>query len=145
MDRQYCTFTLDGHYFGVEVMAVQEIIRAQEITVVPGAPPVIAGLINLRGQIVTAIDLRLRLGLAPLSEDFIHTNVVIQTDDGPVALLVDEIGDVVVADEGVFERPPETLGASARDLIVGAYKLDGRLLLVLDVVEAVHHRFLKAA
>ena len=136
-EHQYCTFLLDGHYFGVDVLRVQEIIRYQEMTRVPLAPPVVRGLINLRGQIVTAIDLRRRLELPDRPEGQVPVNVVIQTDDGAVSLLVDEIGDVLEVSEKAFERPPETLHGTARELIRGAYKLDGRLLLILDTARAV--------
>src|SRR6478672_4930733 len=122
--HQYCTFFVDGHYFGLDVLKVQEIIRYQEMTRVPLAPPEVRGLINLRGQIVTALDLR------PL-------NVVVRTDDGAVSLLVDEIGDVLEVSEELFERPPETLKGTARELIRGAYKLPDRLLLILDTERTV--------
>jgi purine-binding chemotaxis protein CheW len=137
-DRQYCTFFLDGHYFGIDVLQVQEVIRYQEMTRVPLAPAVVRGLINLRGQIVTAIDLRRRLDLPDRPAGERPVNVVVQTDDGPVSLLVDEIGDVLRVPEGAFERPPETLRGAARELIRGAYKLDGRLLLILDTERAVN-------
>ena len=131
-DRQYCTFYLAGHYFGVDVLKVQEVIRTQEMTRVPLAPPVVRGLINLRGQIVTALDLRRRLELDERPADQLPVNVVVRTDDGAVSLLVDEIGDVLKVPESVFERPPETLTGTARELIRGAYKLNDRLLLLLD-------------
>jgi purine-binding chemotaxis protein CheW len=136
-DQQYCTFFLDGHYFGIPVVEVQEVIRYQEMTSVPLAPAVISGLINLRGQIVTAMDLRVRLDLPPRPEDALPMNVVIRTDDGWLSLVVDQISDVVEVDEVAFERPPETLSGVARSLIKGAYKLNGRLLLVLDTAKAV--------
>lgn len=136
-DRQYCTFTLDGLYFGVEVHKVQEVIRHQVMTPVPLAPDVIGGLINLRGQIVTAVDLRRRLKLRPRPEGQLPMNVVMRTDDEAVSLLVDEIGEVVDVDDATFEAPPETLDGVARELITGAYKLAGRLLLVLDTERAV--------
>ena len=131
--RQFCTFLLDGLYFGVEVHKVQEVIRYQEMTRVPLASRVIQGLINLRGQIVTAIDLRRRLELRERPQELQPMNVVVRTDDGPTSLLVDSIGDVVEVPEEAFERPPETLRGVARELIRGAYKLRDRLLLVLDV------------
>src|SRR5713101_5028768 len=108
-ENQYCTFYLDGHYFGLDVLKVQEIIRYQAMTRVPLASPVVRGLINLRGQIVTAIDLRRRLRLQDLPADRLPMNVVVRRDDGPVSLLVDEIGDVLEVSEEVFESPPETL------------------------------------
>lgn len=135
--QQLCTFFLDDLYFGVEVQKVQEVIRYQEMTRVPLAQPVVRGLINLRGQIVTAIDMRRRLGLPALAADQLPMNVVIRTDDGPVSLLVDEIGDVLEVDQDSYDPPPETLRGATRDLIKGAYKLNGRLLLTLDSDRAV--------
>ena len=135
--QQFCTFYLDGLFFGVEVQKVQEVIRYQEMTRVPLASRVISGLINLRGQIVTAIDLRRRLGLAERPADKLPMNVVVRSDEGAVSLLVDEIGDVQEVQEELFERPPETLQGEARNLIRGTYKLENRLLLVLDTELAV--------
>src|SRR5262249_32926835 len=132
VEHQFCTFIVDGLYFGLDVLRVQEIIRYQEMTRVPLAPPVVRGLINLRGQIVTAIDLRRRLELRERPADQLPLNVVVQTDGGAVSLLVDEIGDVLEVSEAAFERPPETFRGAARALIQGAYKLKDRLLLVLD-------------
>src|SRR5687768_6737414 len=137
-ERLYCTFLLAGDHFGIDALKVQEIIRYQEMTRVPLAPPVVRGLINLRGQIVTAIDLRRRLELPDRPADQIPVNVVVQTDDGAVSLLVDEIGDVLEVPERAFERPPETLHGTARELIRGAYKLDDRLLLILDTARTVN-------
>ena len=136
--RQFCTFFLGEHYFGIDVLKVQEIIRYQSMTRVPLAPPVVRGLINLRGQIVTAIDLRRRLELPERSADSLPVNVVVHTDDGAVSLLVDEIGDVLQVEESTFERTPETLRGAARELIRGAYKLENRLLLILDAETTVN-------
>jgi purine-binding chemotaxis protein CheW len=137
-EHQYCTFYLDGHYFGLDVLKVQEIIRYQEMTRVPLASPMVRGLINLRGQIVTAIDLRRRLEMNDRPADQLPVNVVVQTDDGAVSLLVDEIGDVLEVNEKVFERPPDTLAGTSRELIRGAYKLADRLLLILDTERTVN-------
>jgi purine-binding chemotaxis protein CheW len=135
--HQFCTFYLAGHYFGVDVLKVQEVIRYQEMTRVPLAPSVVRGLINLRGQIVMAIDLRRRLELNERPADQLPVNVVVHTDDGAVSLLVDEIGDVLEVSEKSFEGPPETLKGTARELICGAYKLKDCLLLVLDTERTV--------
>jgi len=134
---QFCTFYVRGLFLGLEVTCIQEVIRYQPLTVVPLTPPVIAGLMNLRGQIVTAIDLRHRLGLPPRDAGERPLNVVVRTPDGVVSLLVDEIGDVIPVAAAAFEPPPETLRGPARGLIRGAYKLDGRLLLILDTDRAV--------
>lgn len=130
--RQLCTFSLGDLLFGVDVTNVQEVIRYQEMTCVPLAPAIIRGLINLRGQIVTAIEMRARLGL-PEREGALPMNVVVRTSDGVVSLLVDEIGDVLEVEERVFERPPETMSGTFRELVSGVYKLDRQLLLLLDV------------
>ena len=137
MSRQLATFVLDGARYGVDVLKVQEALRSQVRTPVPLAPAGVAGLVNLRGQVVLTIDLRVRLGLAPLAADAEPMMVVVQVGGEPVSLLVDEIGDVLDVDEDRFEAPPDTLAPGLRDLIVGAYKLDDRLLLALDVPRAV--------
>src|SRR5690348_9690850 len=117
--RQFSTFVVDGYLFGVPVIHVQEVIRHQEMTTVPLAPEVVGGLINLRGQIVMAIDLRRRLDFPDRSEGELPMNVVVKTEDGAVSLLVDKIGDVVEIDEDSFEMPPDTLEGVARELING--------------------------
>lgn len=134
---QLCTFFVHGRFFGVDVTRVQEVIRYQEMTRVPLASRVIRGLINLRGQIVTAIDMRARLLLPARGGDELPTNVVVRTDEGAVSLLVDEIGDVVEVEASSFEPLPETLDATAREVIGGVYKLQDQLLLVLDTERAV--------
>lgn len=136
-NQQFCTFYLNDLFFGVEVEKVQEVIRFQETTRVPLAPGIIGGLINLRGQIVTALDLRKRLELPERREQEVPMNVVIRTDEGALSLLVDEIGDVVEVQQSEFESVPDTLGGTARELIRGAFKLKDRLLLLLDTDKAV--------
>jgi purine-binding chemotaxis protein CheW len=132
-EQQFCTFFLDSLFLGVEVQRVQEVLREQEMTHVPLAPPVVRGLINLRGQIVTAIDLRRRLELPPRAPDQLSMNVVVRTDDGAVSLVVDEIGDVLNVPMTTFEPAPETVTGVARQLVRGIHKLDQRLLLILDI------------
>jgi purine-binding chemotaxis protein CheW len=131
--KRLATFTVDGRYLGVDVTRVQEVLRPQVLTRVPLAPPRIAGLINLRGEIVTAFDLREALGRRPRGPEERPMNVVVTTEDSPVSMLVDAVSDVLELDEDAFEQPPSTLRGAARDLILGAYKLDGRLLLELDL------------
>lgn len=130
--RQLCTFRIDGLLFGVEVTHVQEVLRAQVMTPVPLANAAVRGLINLRGQIVTALDLRHRLGLGPLPASCEPVNIVVRVDGGVVSLLVDEIGDVLDLPTSSFEPAPDTLAASSRELIQGVFKLSPDLLLVLD-------------
>jgi purine-binding chemotaxis protein CheW len=134
---QFSTFFVADLFFGVDVLRVQEVLRFQQMTPVPQAPEVVEGLINLRGQIVTAIDMRRRLGLPPRAEGETPMNIVVSTEDGAVSLLVDEIGDVLDVDAATWERPPENLDHTARELIRGVYKLKDRLLLVLDAERTV--------
>jgi len=103
------------------------------MTEIPMAPPAVAGLINLRGQIVTAIDLRTVVGLPALPDDAEPPmNMVVHTEGGAVSLLVDQIGDVLTMDPSDFEAPPETLPPSTLERVTGIYKLENELLLVLD-------------
>jgi purine-binding chemotaxis protein CheW len=129
--KQLCTFYAAGGFFGIPVEQVQEVVRPQPITPVPLAPKVVRGLINLRGQILTAVDLRYRLGLGEPGDAKTLMNVVVRTGDSPVSFLVDEIGEVVEVQEDTFESPPDTLQGNMRELIEGAYKLENRLLLAL--------------
>lgn len=130
--QQFCTFYLDGHYFGVPVQQVQEVLRYQEMTEVPFVSRVVRGLINLRGQIITAVDLRRQLGMSDLPKNQKPMNVIMRSDDGAFSLLVDEIGDVIEVEADTFERPPDTLQGVARGMLRGVHKLPTRLLLVLD-------------
>jgi purine-binding chemotaxis protein CheW len=134
---QFSTFFVADLFFGVDVLNVQEVLRFQPMTPVPQAPGVIEGLINLRGQIVTAIDMRRRLRLPPRGGEKSPMNIVVRTSDGAVSLLVDEIGDVLDMDAATYERTPENLDPAARELIRGVYKLKDRLLLVLDAERTV--------
>ena len=135
--KRLATFTVDGRFLGVDVTRVREVLRPQELTRVPLAPPQIAGLINLRGEIVTAFDLRVSLGRRQRAHDQRPMNVVVTTEHGAVSMLVDSVSDVLEVDEDALERAPSTLRGAARDLILGAYKLDGRLLLELDLDAAI--------
>jgi len=135
--RQFCTFYVNQQCYGIDVLHVQEIVRNQPVTRVPLADPMVRGLMNLRGQIVTAIDMRRRLDLPERGEQGDPVNVVLHAGDGAVALLVDEIGDVVEVDDQHFEPPPETLRGPTRDLIEGACKLPGELLVVINPLQIV--------
>jgi len=135
--ERFCTFFLDAHVYGTPVAMVQEVMQHVEMTRVPLASEVVRGLINLRGQIVPAIDLRRRLGLPALAAGQVPMNVVVRTNEGLVSLLVDEIGDVIAVHEDALEAPPATLEGFARDVVQRVYKLPGRLLLVLDIERTV--------
>lgn len=133
---QYCTFFVSDLYFGIDVRRVQEVLRMQEITPVPRSPHVIAGLINLRGQIVPAVDMRRRLGLADRPAEAEPMNMVVRTEEGAASLLVDEIGDVLDVDGASFEPVPDNVAPAQRDLIHTVCKLRDRLLLILDAEKA---------
>lgn len=139
--RQYCTFRLAQYLCGVDVLAVHEILRHQPMTHIPLAPPVVKGLINLRGQIITALDMRTRLGFPAREDGRPPVNIVVGTgsgeDEATAALLVDEIGDVIHIDPANCEPPPDTIRGQVRDLITQVCKLDKGLLLILDVAKAV--------
>ena len=129
---QLSTFHVGKYLFGVDVSLVQEVVRLQLMTPVPLASPEIAGLINLRGEVLTAIDLRARLGLPPADSTREPVNVVVRVDDEPVSLLVDEIGGVLEVSQVPFEQTPSTVDERVRDLLLGAYTLPERLLLALN-------------
>ena len=135
--RQFATFEVADQLFGVEVDTVQEVLSYNEYTPVPLAPPAVGGLFNLRGQVIAAVDLRVQLGLARQAMTGPVMNVILRGDGEPVSLLVDRIGEVVDLDDEAFEGPPDTLSGPTRDLVTGTFKMDGRLMLALDVNQAV--------
>jgi purine-binding chemotaxis protein CheW len=140
---QLCTFLVDDLTFGVDVQDVQEVIRFQRVTPVPLADYALRGLINLRGHVVPAIDLRRRLHLPDRDEDQdqdqdqLPINMVVRTNDGLVSLLVDEIVDVVEVDPNMYEPRPEAVCGPVWHLIDSIYRLPERLLLVLETERAV--------
>lgn len=132
-DPQVCTFAIDDQWFGVPITDVQEVMRAQPMTKVPRAPPAISGLIHLRGQIVTAVDLRIRLGMPPRADTADRLNVLVRDGEGVVSLVVDRIGDVLELPGQTFERTPDAVASVFGDVVTGIYKLKDTLLLMLDV------------
>jgi len=132
-----CTFLLDGRTFALPVTEVREVVKDLETTPVPLAPAAILGLVHLRGQIATVVDLRRRLDLAPRDPEEPHVNVVVQGADGLVCLPVDDVGDVIDVPEDAVERPPDTLRPSVRDLVRSICKFHDELVLLLDTARAV--------
>lgn len=130
--RMYASCRVGHLLVGVDVDAVQEVTAGGELTPVPLAPPVVRGLLNLRGQIVTAIDLRRSLQLADRPVGQPALNLILRAEGGAVGLVVDAVGDVLDVRDDDFEEPPGTVSGHLRDLITGIYKLDRGLLLVLD-------------
>lgn len=130
--QRYSTFFLNGICFGVRVEKVQEVMEFQNITSVPLAPPVLPGIINLRGQILTTFDLKTRLSLSASEIAGQSMMMVVQTSEGPMNLVVDKIGPVLDVDPDLFEPPMETLKPAVRAVTTHVCKLEGQLLLVLD-------------
>lgn len=140
-EKRYASCRVGHLLVGVPVDAVQEVTASAELTPVPLAPSIVSGLMNLRGRIITAIDLRRSLHLADRPADQPPVNLILRTDGGSIGLQVDAVGDVLDVHEDDFEPPPRTLRGQLRELITGAYKLERGLLLVLNterVVEESH-------
>lgn len=132
MPERVASFRLGEDWFGLDVLRVQEVMTPVTRTPVPRAPGYVLGLINMRGLILTSISLRVRLGLDLAAGDD-HMNVVVRTNDGPVCLVVDEIGDVIETSIGKQEARPPTVVAVAQEYITGVLRLEARLITLLDV------------
>ncbi len=144
-DRLFCTFRLDDHLFGIEIAEVHEVIRSQEITRVPLAPPSVRGVINLRGRIIPAVDLRRCFEMEALPPDRTPAHVVVRgAGSASASLLVDDVGDVVDTTSAAYAVTPPTLRGRARDLLVGVYKLQGEILLVLAIGTVLRAAFAEA-
>lgn len=133
--QDFVTMTIAGQLFGIPVLTVQDILGQQKITRIPLAPPEVAGSLNLRGRIVTAIDVRLRLGLAAREPGVQAMSVVVDHRGESYSLLVDAVGEVLSLKSSDYERNPPTLDARWRDFSDGIYRLNGQLLVVLDVAQ----------
>ena len=130
---QLSTFWLANELFGVNALRVQEILPYQEIAPVPLAPDYIKGLINLRGQIITALDLRRRLGFAALEQETTATNLIVTANEGALSLLVDQIANVIDLQSDRLTPPPGTIRGIAVQYIQAVCQLEEGLLLVLDI------------
>jgi purine-binding chemotaxis protein CheW len=133
---QYASFEVGGHCLGISVLEVQEVLREQRLTPVPLAPRAIAGLINLRGQIIPALEMRTLLQLPERLDSDGTLSVVLRTETGPVSLQVDEIGDVIEIATGL-DAPPLNLDSRIKRLLSGVCRMKEKLLLVLDTERAV--------
>ncbi len=131
--RLICTFTVADLLLGLDIASVQEVIRGQEVTRLPHAAAAVRGIINLRGRIIAALDLRRCLDLEPAPDQAGRATIVVRASDTPVSFLVDEIGDVVAVDEASVEIPPETMRPGAQELMHGVVPLHDGLLLELDL------------
>lgn len=136
--RDYVTMLIGGQLFGIPVLQVQDVLNPMAVTRVPLAPPEVFGVLNLRGRIVTAIDVRTRLGLGPREakengKKAASMNVVVDHNGELYSLQVDQVGEVISCPAGDFEPPPATLDPCWRQVSAGVYRLSGRLLIVLDI------------
>lgn len=130
---QFVSFWIGNQLLGVPVNIVQEVLNPQDIARTPRARREIAGLLNLRGQIVTAVNLRRRMGLADLSADRSSMNVVVRHAGESFSLLVDDVGEVIDVSNQVMDPVPSTLELSWRSVTNGIYRLEERLLVVVNV------------
>jgi len=128
----YATFYVGNFFFGIPIAIGVEVTMGQEVTPVPLGPKEVAGFFNLRGQIVTAINMRTRLNLAADPNGADTLSIFFQDQDHLFALLVDRVGDFTEVTADTFEETPSNLDSNARELIVGVHKLADKLLLVLD-------------
>ncbi len=131
--QDFVTVLLDGQLLGIPVLAVHDVLNAQKITKIPLAPSWVSGVLNLRGRIVTAIDLRQRLGLGPREDGQASMSVVVEHKGEPYSLQIDNVGEVLSLEDQLFEKNPVTLDAVWRDVSKGIYRLDNQLLAILDV------------
>ena len=131
--RQFATFEVAGQLFGVEVHTVQEVLSYNEYTPVPLAPKEIVGLLNLRGRVVTALCLRRRLGIPGREAGAAEMAIGLEQSGETFALIVDGVGEVLKLGADTQEPVPINLDARWRDISLGVHRLDGRLLVILDV------------
>jgi purine-binding chemotaxis protein CheW len=132
VNEQYCGFKVGNDYFAISVLKVQEIIRSQQLTTIPKAPRVIKGLINLRGQIVTAVSLRSMFELEDIVSDT-HMNIIVQLGEDLYSIIVDEILDVIEVSPETYEATPDNIDSRFSNFITGVHKLKDKLLIILDL------------
>jgi purine-binding chemotaxis protein CheW len=143
--QDFVSMTIAGQMFGIPVLKVQDVLGPQRLTRVPLAPPEVAGNLNLRGRIVTAIDLRPRLGLQPRETDAPWMSVVVEQQGELYSLIVDSVGEVLSLDAGAVERELPTLDPRWREFAEGIYRLNDALLVVLEVARLLSFNKAEAA
>lgn len=131
--REFVTMFIDGQLFGIPVLQVQDVLGPQRIARVPLAPKEVAGSLNLRGRIVTAIDVRTRLGLSSNGENIKNMSVVVDHNGEFYSLLVDQVGEVMSLPATDYEKTPATLDDRWKEISDGVYRLKDTLLIVLDI------------
>ncbi len=132
-ELEFVTVEIDKQWFGIPVLTVQDVLGAQKIANIPLAPPDVAGSLNLRGRIVTAIDPRVRLGISARDDDEPDMSVVVEHQGELYSLLIDQVGEVLSLPANRYEDNPASLDSRWRDVSAGIYRLDDRLLVVMDV------------
>ena len=130
---EYVTLTIGGQWFGIPVLSVQDVLGPQNIAMIPLAPPEVAGSLNLRGRIVTAIDPRVRLGLPKREENETVMSIVVEHLGELYSLLIDQVGEVLKLPSNRFEHNPASLDPRWREISTGIYRLDDRLVIVIDI------------
>jgi len=130
---EYVTAVIGGQLFGLPILRVQDVFAPDRVTGVPLAPPEIAGVLNLRGRIVTLIDMRRRLGLGERDGQAAGMAIGIETQSESYGLLIDEIGEVLKLDGNTREANPVNLDPRLARVSAGIHRLDGQLLVVLDI------------
>lgn len=136
---EFLTVIVENQMFGIPVLQVQDVLREQRVTRVPLAPPEVAGALNLRGRIVTAINVRRRLGLPDLPEDTKAMSVVVEHDHELYSLILDRVGDVLSMSNEDFESVPATMDPAWRDVANGIFRLENQLMVVIDVARLLRH------
>ena len=131
--KDFVSMVIGGYLFGIPVLKVQDVLGQQRITRIPLAPPDVAGSLNLRGRIVTAVDVRIRLSLPAREKDEIAMSIVVEDGGELYSLLVDSVGEVLRLKSSAFEVSPPTVDARWREFSDGIYRLDNKLLIVLNV------------
>ncbi|MCD8563036.1 MAG: chemotaxis protein CheW [Alphaproteobacteria bacterium] len=130
----FLTIMIGDQTFGIPVLQVQDVLGEQKVTKIPLAPPEVAGSLNLRGRIVTAINVRKRLGLPENdNKSGKQMSVVVEHDNEFYSLIIDRVGDVLSLTDDTFEKNPSTLDPLWREISSGIYRLSDKLLIVMDV------------
>lgn len=134
---EFLTIRIGGQLFGIPVLQVQDVLRQQKVTPIPLAPPEVSGALNLRGRIVTAINVRKRLGLDKTDGDHKkeEMSVVVEHGNELYSLIIDEVGDVLALTDENYESSLPTLDPVWKEITSGIYRLEDRLLLIMDVAK----------
>ena len=131
--QDYVTILIADQLFGIPVLEVHDVLRGLQLTKIPLAPAEVAGALNLRGRIVTAIDVRKRLGLSELEDDQNGMSIVVEHQGEPYSLMIDNVGEVLSLDKNDLEPTPVTLSSHWKEISGGVHRLENKLLVVLQI------------